>query len=321
MAAYDKIRASDYNTIRNVVLPVWSAGAGTSGYGFTMASAQKSNHEKITSLDWDKLRWDIINTRLHQDGSIPTPNPVDVAAYEKIKYTQHVTDYTTETNNILTNRFNNATGRFSTSTVRTATYVSTWLNSISCEFTATFSSADQARYFFNSGGQFRITTSRTGGTAKSQNTAWTSLLDSAGQQNFGSQTPTTGFSPLNGQNFYRLTNVYQNYYSLASSAPYAANTYVLQAKSNVADNSGGTATIVYLKVILTDGYVDPGNNPTDVPNTTEGVDGTVTITVVEKKAAGALEPSGSAGTYYGGVTDVSGFITSATTTISSITGS
>jgi hypothetical protein len=126
-------------------------------------------------------------------------------------------------------------------------------------------------------------------------------------RSFGSQTPTAGFSPMNGQNFYRLTNSYQTYYSLSSSAPYAANLYQLQAKCNVSNNSSGTATVVDLRVIMTDGYVDPG--PLGPPFTDEGVDGTFTITVTEKKATGPLVPLGTF------------TVSSPSVTVGSITGS
>jgi hypothetical protein len=160
-----------------------------------------------------------------------------------------------------------------------------------CEVTATFANADLCRWFFNSGGQIRIQSSRIDGTSNAQNNDWSSLTTAAGMQAFGSQTPSAGFSPMNGQNFYRLTNSYQNFYSLSSSAPYSANSYNLDAKCDVADNSGGTATTVFIRVRFVDNYTDPG--PLGPPFTGDDVDGTLTVTVTEKRATGPLVPSGT----------------------------
>ena len=89
-------------------------------------------------------------------------------------------------------------------------------------------------------------------------------------------------------NYYTLTNSFQTYYVDALSTPYSANNYRLEARTNVADNSAGTATVLTLRVSLTDGYVDPGpTGPGDQ------IDGTLTILVEELKAAGTLIPSGT----------------------------
>ena len=297
MAVNDLVKTVDYNTIRSLILAVYSTGSGTFGYGQTMASSFKLDHEKVSQTDWDNLRYDIVNSITHQDGVAPTIT--DINEGQTISYSNNTT-YTTLATQAQTNRLNLGAGQFLTQAATSATKTwsaSTtpqfWLNQITCEITATFSNSNQARWFFNSGGEIRIQTSRTGGTVNQQNNAWGTLLTTAGMQIFASQTPTAGFSPMNGQNFYRLTNVYQTYYTISSSVPYNANSYTLQAKCDVADNSSGTATVVYLRVVMTDGYIDPGDTPLDVPRTNEGVDGVFTITVTEKKATGALIPSGT----------------------------
>ena len=84
---------------------------------------------------------------------------------------------------------------------------------------------------------------------------------------------------MNGQNFYRLTSTYQSWYSIASSSPYSANVYRLEAKCNVSNNSSGTANIVYIRVRFIGGYVDPGDHPLDSPRTNDEIDGTFAVTV------------------------------------------
>jgi hypothetical protein len=101
---------------------------------------------------------------------------------------------------------------------------------------------------------------------------------------------------MNGTNFYRLTNGYQTYHTSTASTPYGSNTYRLQAASNVADNSTGTANIVNIRVLFTDGYVDPGNSGLgDSPNTIDGIDGTLTVSSDMIRPSGVMQvPPGTA---------------------------
>jgi hypothetical protein len=139
----------------------------------------------------------------------------------------------------------------------------------------TFATADQARYFFNSGSKIRSTSSRTGGTASPQNSSWSNILDTAGTVAFGGNTAVL--------NFYNLTNSYQTFFNLTSSAPYSANQYRIEVVSNVADNSVGGATVLTFRVTYTDTY---SNSP-------DNVDGTLTLTVDELRASGTLQPLGT----------------------------
>lgn len=297
MPVNDLVKTVDYNTIRSTILAVYSTGSGDFGYGQTMASSFKLDHEKVSQTDWDNLRYDIVNAITHQDGTAPTIT--DIQEGQLISFTNN-TAYSTLATQAQTNRLNIGAGQFLTQAATSATKTwsgSTtpqfWLNQITCDITATFANANQARWYFNSGGEIRIQTSRSGGTVNAQNNAWGTLLTTAGMQIFSVKLPAAGYSPMNGQNFYRLTNSFQTYYTISSSVPYSANSYTLQAKCDVADNSAGTATVLTFRVIMTDGYVDPGDTPTDVPRTNEGVDGVFTISVTEKKAFGTLIPSGT----------------------------
>jgi hypothetical protein len=298
MAVNDIITPVDYNTLRSSIIPIIGNGTSTSGYGQTVQSVDKVAHEKISQNDWDLLRYDIVNARTHQDGVAPTIT--DINEGQLLSFNNN-TQYSGVISTAITNRFNIGSGRFLTESATSSTRSTQWNTSVICEVTATFANANLCRWFFNSGGQVRIQSSRTGGAATAQNSDWSSLLSSAGLQAFGSQTPTAGFSPMNGQNFYRLTNSYQNFYALSSSAPYSANSYYLDAKCDVADNSAGTATTVYIRVRFDDNYVDTFNVP-PLPTQTSNaslfppddvVDGTLTVTVTERRATGSLLPSGT----------------------------
>jgi len=288
MAVNDIITIADYSTLRSSAISIIGNGSATFGYGQPIQSVEKIAHEKISQTDWDLLRYDIVNARTHQDGVAPTIT--DINEGEILSFTNNA-QYSGLASTAVSNRFNIGSGRFLTESAVSSTRSTSWNTLVVCEVTATFANADLCRWFFNSGGQIRIQSSRTGGTSNAQNNDWSSLTTAAGMQAFGSQTPSAGFSPMNGQNFYRLTNSYQNFYSLSSSAPYSANSYNLDAKCDVANNSSGTATTVFIRVRFVDNYTDPG--PLGPPFTGDDVDGTLTVTVTEKRATGPLVPSGT----------------------------
>jgi hypothetical protein len=96
---------------------------------------------------------------------------------------------------------------------------------------------------------------------------------------------------MNGQNWYRLTNAFQQYYTLSGSSPYGANSYNLQARvTDTTDNSSGAAANSQFRVLLIDNYVDPGPEPSPPPG--DSVDGIFSIAVSLVFATGVLVPSG-----------------------------
>jgi hypothetical protein len=284
MARGDQILASDYVAIQGKAKSILGTGIGSRGYGQTVASTDVFSGNQITKLQWDLLRFDITNIKVHQDGVLPpivTVNRGDSIGYNAASPN---TNYDTLIESAIANRFAVATNQSVITLKDTKIYSSAWSSSASATLTATFSTADQARYFFNSGGKFRINTQLTGGSSTSQVNAWINFLNSVGTQSFGAATG-------NLANYYTLTNSYQTAYQSSLSTPYSSNNYRLEARCNVADNSAGTATTVELRIVLTDGYIDPGPEPSPPPG--DSVDGTLTITVEELKASGSLIPTGT----------------------------
>jgi hypothetical protein len=292
------ISVTDYNAIRNVVASVMGVGSATRGYGQTVRSVAKSQNQLVSQTDWDLLRFDMLSARIHQagSGSLQEINENDkigaatINLYESLRTTVDDSRFAVAAGQFLTEGANlNGTTLTASRNFNNAE----WKNEIECTLTVTFTDSNRARYFFNSGGTVRIQSSRTGGNrVDAQNTAWTNLLNSASLREFGAQVPNSGFTPLNGTNFYRLTNSFQEYYSLTASSPYGSNRYVLEARSNVTNNSNGTANQVFIRVRFIDGYTDPpGGDPGQFPPE-DGVDGTFTVSVTEKRASGSLLPSG-----------------------------
>lgn len=158
-AQYGLVEATDFNnlvgtnpdTTTNRLNTVWATGGSSAGYGQTSIS-QVSVGDIVTAAKWANLINNTALAALHQ-GSTITSVTAPVAG-DTITYRSAIpTNLTT----IYTNRLN-ATGQGTTNS-NTQTYGSTWTNTLTCEHTITFSSGDQARYFFNAGGQIAITCS------------------------------------------------------------------------------------------------------------------------------------------------------------------
>jgi hypothetical protein len=282
MTTGSNITAAGFVTIQNKAESLLGTGAATRGYNQTVLSSDVFTGNQITRAQWDLLKTDIINILYHQNGELPnivTVNSGDVIIYGA---GHPNTNYDTLLATAEANRFSVAASQSTVTSRGAATYTSAWSSSAQFTLTVTFGTADQGRYFFNSGGKIRLNTFISGGTGNSQHNAWVNFLNSVGIRSFGADTDPS-------INYYTLTNSFQTYYQSSLSTPYSANNYRLEARTNVSNNSTGTATILTLRVTLTDAYVPQGAAPAP----SDQVDGTMTISVEELKAAGTLFPSGS----------------------------
>ena len=309
MPVNDKIRAPDYNDIRNKINSTYGPGSGTSGYGQTLRSTPVNESNRVTVNEWGNLRFDIINAWRHIFGVTPTivlPTISDTIRYSETfvpdsgASDEPVTQFDTYCNLISANRFTVHPSQSATSaaasgsTVWPGPYGAFWTSRLQCTVTASWLSADRARYFFNSGGQLRIASSRSGGSTTQQSNSWTSILSAAGTIAFGAVVPEPNTSPADGRNFYRCTSNYQPIFSGAGSTPYGSNSYTVYVRTpGIADNSTGTAATVEFLLDFIDNYVDPGNSLYDTPDTIDAIDGTFAVNVSTLFATGVLEPPGT----------------------------
>jgi hypothetical protein len=297
---------ADYNSIRNKVIAVLGNGSGNSGYGqqARIVSTAVAEGTKVTINEWANLRFDIINAYKHINGS----NPVTAVVSEgnTIRYTGSFTpdtgsldvpqkQYDDWADNITTTRFTVAAGESATTAVTTANRTTSWASQCECVIQFYWSNANDARYWFNSGGKIRISANRTGGAGTAQNTSWTTLLSAAGTQNFGGAVPSTGTTPNDGTNWYKTTSTFQTFYTATASSPYGSNNYLLQTRCvDVASNSSGTAASGEIRVLFTDGYTDSGAGFDPNPPPGDVIDGTLTVSVSTLFATGIMVPSSAA---------------------------
>jgi hypothetical protein len=192
---------------------------------------------------------------------------------------------------------------FSTNTRTTA-----WNGTLTNTVTITFPSAAAARYYFNAGGDFRITASRTGGTtsggAAVKNATWDEMISTnlappgtyypnavgVVSMNYNS-TSRTGSGTAYAIGFYSLTNSDQIILSKdAPSGSYSVNKYVIKARCNVANNASGGATQVIFTIEFQDNSPNP-NTTTYGPYGPFGVDENPDGTLVSNVYMG--RPSGA----------------------------
>lgn len=235
----NQIIATDYNAIQSKISNILGTGSADYGYGQPVASSQVARNNKITVTQWNNLRNDLLKARQHQTGNdeggllvIPTTSTtikeVDRAAYN--------TFADTITSNRLTIPPATQGSLFTLSTV---TRTSPWASTISHTVTVTFGSADAARFYFNSGGNFKFSasfTNYTNDTSYLVNRSWATLLTNMGIITMSANTTTnTGTGTPQNIGWYNLTTTNQLIFTKfvdAADSQYSPNQYDLYARRN-----------------------------------------------------------------------------------------
>jgi hypothetical protein len=164
-AQYGTVQATDFNalaggnptTTANTLNAVWATGGTSAGYGQPALSNVAAGQTVAATSQWATLVANTASAATHQ-GSAITAVTAPVAGGTITYLSAIPTNLTT----IYTNRLN-AASQGSTGTT-SANRASTWSNNLVFTLSATFANGDAARYFFNAGGQLKITFSHPTGT-------------------------------------------------------------------------------------------------------------------------------------------------------------
>ena len=118
----------------------------------------------------------------------------------------------------------------------TSSRSSTWNGLIVHEVAVTFSSAEAKRFFFNTGGEIRLSANNTGASTP-KGLDWNQLCSQAGTIKFNSETTTSTNGGGSTIGNYDLTSAFQDIYQKVGSgtysAVYAGNIYTLKARSDI----------------------------------------------------------------------------------------
>lgn len=164
-AQFGLIQASDFNTFvggnptttANTLNATWATGGGTAGYGQSAVANVATGNTVVATNQWNALVTNTSKAATHQGTSITS-----VAAPVAGGTVTYLSAIPTNLSSIYSNRLNAATqGSTSANTVTRST---SWSQILTFTHTATFANGDAARYFFNAGGQLKMTVSHPTGT-------------------------------------------------------------------------------------------------------------------------------------------------------------
>lgn len=203
-AQFGTIQAADFNTLvggnptttANTLNATWATGGTNAGYGQTAVSNVTAGTNILASTQWSSLVSNTASAASHQGSSITSVSVP--AAGGVITYNAAIpTNLTT----IYTNRLN-ATAQGAT-TSNTATRGSSWSNQLTFTHTATFASGDAARYFFNAGGQIKMTVSQPGSSGI--DLLFNNLCSNVGTVVMSS--PSSGTASIAGTSYNGITKI------------------------------------------------------------------------------------------------------------------
>jgi hypothetical protein len=298
-----RILASDYNAIQSTAASVLGGGSGGTGYGQEVSSSQVAVGQKIRATDWQKLKTDLIRCRQHQTGTSETGNLTDVTTSTLVREYDRAA-YSNFAALILAQRFAAASNQMTSATLVSDQRTTPWNGTITHTVSVSFPSADAARYYFNSGGQLRITGSLTSvpvDGSQQKGNDWATILSNMGTvtMNYNSTTAASG-TAAGSIGYYQLGTGDQQIFTKSTAEPtYSPNAYTINANIN------GAGTVITFTMIFADlattantTTYGAGYGPYGID---ENVEGTLTSTVTTYYATGSNVSITTPSNYYPGV--------------------
>jgi hypothetical protein len=266
------VQAADYNTFATLAASInevfadlhsgaTTIGAGADyGYGQTPALTSVVAGNSILATEWAALYDAMRDCGTHQGTAVSPPvpgsNPIaggDITAYNTPSTFAAVVAL------LRTNRHNLAGGQ--TLLTVGSNFVqpggaNPWTNTLTWNYRVDFSSWNNARYFFNSGGSLNLNGSYSPNSTP-EDAQWISMFATMSPLVFNWNS-TSPFSGTGGTaiGFYNLTTSYQTIYfkTYGSGYYYVNSSITVQAKLNAA---AGTNGLVDFRIILTDADPTP----------------------------------------------------------------
>lgn len=256
------IEATDYNGFVASVNAVWGTGSGDSGYGQSTTLSTVSAGNTVTATQWSDLITRIDSAKNHQNSGAPGSGITKPVAGGTITF---LSTLSTQIANITTNRLLNAgdgNGVNIASGTISITNATGWTTTRTQEISLTWSSYNQMRYFFNTGGYVTATVANSAFAGNTKSAAWDALCTAFGTLRLNAQTSQKvgGSGTLSTNNttigFHDLTDVLQTIFEqFETNVTYNTNYLTFQARLN-ATHAAGTATILYLRIVYTDASTD-----------------------------------------------------------------
>jgi hypothetical protein len=277
------ILASDYNVIQSKVASVMGEGSGTKGYGQTIASSQVGQFSKITASQWNNLRSDVLRARQHQTGQDMTSSLVVASASTTISDAQRAAlltmavDAENPANYLVSPPPPTELAR--SNLVAEQVRTQKWNGRITQTIDIIWPTANDARYFFNTGGNIEFTSSFSPSVPGLKGISWSTLLQNMGTFRFDfDRVFTTGSAFTGTDGFYELTTIPVIIAQKeTSSSAYIPNEYYITARVN--STLANERRILTFVINWDDRSVAPPSFPDPGFGIDEDVEGTLTSRV------------------------------------------
>lgn len=266
-----EILANDYNTFVDLVNEVYAdsnsgslvLGTGDFGYGQTPAILQVSPTDIITASQWTAL-FDAMNAcAVHQGVSMGIV-PTSITSGSVIVAITGGSGVDSVINALRASRLSINLAQANVTTNGTKLLESRtadWTNTITHEFDVVFGSTNEARYFFNSGGEVRWSAEYTPGIPDEGNEEidWQSNILDIGTLKFGADFATADAGAQTGIGYYELTTTYQTILSksIAGTGVYSSFYYTSEeVRVEVRAQDSSQSTIRFRVSFISDPAAD-----------------------------------------------------------------
>jgi hypothetical protein len=306
------ITAARINNLQSSINLILGSGSGENGYGQTVTSSPVNNTgDVVEAADMNAIYTDILAARVHQVGpgdagiaeviagpaldslaedtrgnivAEDTSNYIDnqgVTSIDLDGFKKGIVDFESLMTQVQADKTiihpTQATLEPAIASART----STWNGLIYHEVAVTFSSANAKRFFFNTGGEIRLSANNTSAST-SKGLEWAQLCSQIGTIKFSANTTTASNGGGQSVGNYNLTSAYQLLYQkVGNGAVYGGNVYTVKARSDI-------DTRIIFRIEF--------NDLVQVGNIDNNVDGRLESTIQTYRASGGI--SVLAPTYY-----------------------
>ena len=250
------ITASRINNLQSSIALVLGTGSGQTGYGQTVTSVPVNNTGDIVeAADINAIYADILKARVHQAGAgdigiaevIQNLNIVaedtsnfisdaGVTTADPDGFKKGIEDFESLMLTVIANKAIIDATQADLEPGITSVRSSTWNGLIYHEIQVTFSSVDAKRFFFNAGGEIRLSANNTSASTP-KGLDWNQLCSQVGTIKFSAENTVSTSGGGSSIGNYDLTGSFQNIYqkigSGTYSAIYAGNIYTVKARSDI----------------------------------------------------------------------------------------
>lgn len=223
------ITTTDYNILQARISRVFEIGDGDYGYGQIALSGQLDPIVAASLTDFNNLRTDILKARQHQMGVLSTlPIPSLGPSMSDTTWAK----FGTVMSQVEASRLAVPPATQATRELLVATTVvdGEWNSTTTNTITVSFPDMDAMRNYFNTGSSIEFIAARTGGTTTTKNTAWTSLLTSAGTVSFKRTATSSNKTTGTAIGFGKLTDAPQVIFQKTIADFPSPNVYSISAR-------------------------------------------------------------------------------------------